>query len=96
MGMSDESDKRIRKAIDRVLERIIAEAKRRGINTEGKSIDEIRKALAELGSRRPKSSKRLKRPRDPIQRAKLIGDIATGQIEDVEDIVRLADDREVV
>lgn len=26
--------------------------------------------------------KRLKRPRDPIQLAKLIGDIATGQIED--------------
>lgn len=28
------------------------------------------------------SSKRLKRPSDPIQLAKLIGDIATGQIED--------------
>lgn len=32
------------------------------------------------------TTKRLKRPRDPIQLAKLIGDIATGQIEDrVED-----------
>lgn len=28
------------------------------------------------------SSKRLKRPSDPIQLAKMIGDIATGQIED--------------
>lgn len=32
------------------------------------------------------ASKRLKRPRDPIQLAKLIGDIATGQVADaVED-----------
>ena len=29
------------------------------------------------------ATKRLKRPRDPVQLAKLIGDIATGQIEDV-------------
>ena len=29
--------------------------------------------------------KRLKRPRDPIERAKLIGDIATGQVEDETD-----------
>jgi len=28
------------------------------------------------------SSRRLKRPSDPIQLAKLIGDIATGQVED--------------
>jgi len=28
------------------------------------------------------TTKRLKRPRDPIQLAKLIGDIATGQAED--------------
>jgi hypothetical protein len=28
------------------------------------------------------ATRRLKRPRDPIQLAKLIGDIATGQIED--------------
>jgi hypothetical protein len=28
------------------------------------------------------TTKRLKRPRDPIQLAKLIGDIATGQTED--------------
>jgi hypothetical protein len=27
-------------------------------------------------------TKRLKRPRDPIQLAKLIGDIATGEVED--------------
>ena len=27
--------------------------------------------------------KRLKRPRDPLQLAKLIGDIATGQVEDM-------------
>jgi hypothetical protein len=27
-------------------------------------------------------AKRLKRPRDPVQLAKLIGDIATGQVED--------------
>jgi hypothetical protein len=27
-------------------------------------------------------TKRLKRPRDPVQLAKLIGDIATGQVED--------------
>ena len=32
------------------------------------------------------AKKRLKRPRDPIQLAKLVGDIATGQVEDeVED-----------
>lgn len=28
------------------------------------------------------ATKRLKRPRDAVQRAKLIGDIATGQVED--------------
>lgn len=28
------------------------------------------------------AQKRLKRPRDPVQLAKLIGDIATGQVED--------------
>ena len=28
------------------------------------------------------STKRLKRPRDPVQLAKLIGDIATGQLKD--------------
>lgn len=28
------------------------------------------------------ATKRLKRPRDPIQLAKLIGDIATGQVKD--------------
>ena len=31
------------------------------------------------------AEKQLKRPRDPIQLAKLIGDIATGQVEDRED-----------
>lgn len=32
------------------------------------------------------TTKRIKRPRDPLQLAKLIGDIATGQVEDkVED-----------
>lgn len=31
------------------------------------------------------SVRRIKRPRDPLQRAKLIGDIATGQIEDCKD-----------
>lgn len=31
------------------------------------------------------AEKRKKRPRDPIQLAKLIGDIATGQVEDSED-----------
>lgn len=30
----------------------------------------------------PSSKRPLKRPRDPIQLAKLIGDIATGQVED--------------
>jgi hypothetical protein len=30
------------------------------------------------------TTKRLKRPRDPLQLAKLIGDIATGQVEDRE------------
>ena len=30
------------------------------------------------------AEKRIKRPRDPIERAKLIGDIATGQVEDQE------------
>lgn len=28
------------------------------------------------------ATKRIKRPRDPLQLAKLIGDIATGQVED--------------
>lgn len=44
---------------------------------------------AELGVRRRADSmatKRLRRPRDPIQLGKLIGDIATGQVKDqVED-----------
>lgn len=31
------------------------------------------------------ATKRLKRPRDPLQLAKLIGDIATGQVEDKTD-----------
>ncbi len=31
------------------------------------------------------AERRLKRPRDPVQLAKLIGDIATGQVEDRED-----------
>jgi hypothetical protein len=31
------------------------------------------------------ATKRLKRPRDPIALAKLVGDIATGQAEDVAD-----------
>ena len=35
------------------------------------------------------ATKRLKRPRDPLQLAKLIGDIATGQVED-----RAEDDRD--
>ena len=32
------------------------------------------------------AQKRLKRPRDPIQLAKLIGDIATGQVEDRDEV----------
>ena len=32
----------------------------------------------------PMTTKRLPRPRDPIQLGKLIGDIATGQVEDRE------------
>ncbi len=32
----------------------------------------------------PHMAKRLKRPRDPISLAKLIGDIATGQVQDVQ------------
>lgn len=35
------------------------------------------------------TTKRIKRPRDPIALAKLIGDIATGQVED-----RVEDDRD--
>jgi hypothetical protein len=35
------------------------------------------------------ATRRLKRPRDPIQLAKLIGDIATGQVED-----RVEDDKD--
>lgn len=31
------------------------------------------------------AKKRLKRPRDTIERAKLIGDIATGQVKDITD-----------
>jgi hypothetical protein len=31
------------------------------------------------------AEKRKKRPRDPVQLAKLIGDIATGQVKDQED-----------
>jgi hypothetical protein len=31
----------------------------------------------------PQGQKRLKRPRDPVQLGKLIGDILTGQVEDV-------------
>lgn len=31
------------------------------------------------------AEKRKKRPRDPVELAKLVGDIATGQVQDVED-----------
>lgn len=41
--------------------------------------DETCGALRYIGSM---TEKRLKRPRDPVQLAKLIGDIATGQVED--------------
>jgi hypothetical protein len=37
-------------------------------------------------------TKRLKRPRDPIQLAKLIGDIATGAVEDREEILESGKD----
>jgi hypothetical protein len=33
------------------------------------------------------ATKRLKRPRDPIQLGKLIGDILTGQVEDTVEVV---------
>lgn len=34
------------------------------------------------------ATKRLKRPRDPVKRAKLIGDIATGQVQDEQPVPR--------
>jgi len=34
------------------------------------------------------TAKRLKRPRDPVQLGKLLGDILTGQVEDRAPIVR--------
>ena len=37
------------------------------------------------------ATKRLKRPRDPVSLAKLIGDIATGQVQDVASDERNAD-----
>jgi hypothetical protein len=45
----------------------------------------VKMAIAGMPARGTMSdmAKRLTRPRDPVQRAKLIGDIATGQIEDV-------------
>ena len=36
----------------------------------------------QLGGDLPMTEKRLKRPRDPVQLGKLVGDILTGQIED--------------
>ena len=47
--MGDDFDDRTRRQIDRVLERIKAEAERRGIDTRGKSMEEIQKLLAALG-----------------------------------------------
>jgi hypothetical protein len=35
-------------------------------------------------------TRRLKRPRDPIQLAKLLGDIATGRVKDEEEMTRKA------
>ncbi len=46
--MGDDFDDRVRREIDRVLEMCKAEAERRGIDTRGKSLEEIRKLLAEL------------------------------------------------
>jgi hypothetical protein len=40
--------------------------------------------LDDHGIVRPVATTRKKRPRDPIQLAKLIGDIATGQVQDAE------------
>lgn len=41
-------------------------------------------------------AKRLKRPRDPVQLAKLIGDIATGRVEDALQMQRPAPDEAIV
>ncbi len=46
-AMSDNPDKKLRAGMDRVLETIKAEAKRRGLDVEGKSMEEIKKLLAD-------------------------------------------------
>ena len=43
--MSDDDDKRILKEMDRVLEAVKADAERRGIDTRGKSMEEIKELL---------------------------------------------------
>jgi hypothetical protein len=51
-----------------------------------RDIAEVRERIAQSEKVMAESRKLLKRPRDPIALAKLIGDIATGQVEDkVED-----------
>ena len=47
--MTDDPDKRIRDEMDRVLGTVKAEAIRRGLDVEGKSMEEIQKLLSDLG-----------------------------------------------
>lgn len=57
----------------------------RGIAKQYEAIAKITASLDKI-TVPPMATKRLKRPRDPVALAKLIGDIATGQVEDrVED-----------
>ncbi len=86
--MSDNGDKRILKEIDRVLETMKAEAERRGIDTRGKSMEEIKKLLADQEKSPPDPSSKSKHSGDVNVQAKLIVDIATGEAEKRSEIPR--------
>ena len=49
--MADDPDKGLREEMDHVLEALRANAKRRGLDVEGKSMEEISKLLLDLEAR---------------------------------------------
>ena len=60
--MSDDFEKSTVDKIDSVLESIKAQAERRGLDVEGKSIEEIKKLLAEEWERESQARKNPKKP----------------------------------
>ena len=60
--MSDDFEKSTVDKIDSVLESIKTQAERRGLDVEGKSIEEIKKLLAEEWEHESKARKKPKKP----------------------------------